>query len=847
MRQMGLAVLAAALFPVAIPAGDAKAAPKPAAKPAVKPAVKPAAKPPEKPRPPEPPKVAAKDASDPNWGSGVGKQPSAGKSAKPGAVEFSDEKVAEAIRKGVDYLKSQQLEDGSWGKYEQGDKQYPVGLTAMAVYAMIESELVDYSHARMKKSLDWLKERQPARVSGPLVANPAAAAPICTKTYELGLRASAFLAAIRHGGVEYREALRKDAQQIILSTQAGSYGYDCLADGKSSGDHSNSQYGVLGVWAASLADEEVPRKYWQMVYQHWEGAQSPDGGWNYRAASKDSTATMTTAGLATMYVCFDNLLVDQFVTCNLATASAAVFKPTNKALVWLEEYFGKVGNKQRGIGDDYYLYYGVERVGLATGYKFFGKHDWYKAGAADLLGRQNPDGSWTTGGGHGNAVVHTAYALLFLVRGRHAVLFNKLEYPGDWNNRPRDMASLTRWMSMDEFETTVNWQIVNLNVPPEEWRDAPILYIAGATVPKFTQQHLAALRRFAYQGGVLFSCAECVGKPFSDAMKAAYAQIFPDYKLTEVPADHPLYSINFPKLDSYVKFQMLDNGVRPLAIHVDGKDLPKAWQIQQTKTEAYAYGAAANLALYVTDKALKSKTLAARGARDWPRETKFQPLRCVAIARLKYRGNWNPEPLMLERLSRLLGNHTRTQVAVTDELAITDLSVDKADVAFLTGTASFTLSGREREAIKKYTAAGGLVVIDAAGGSKAFAESARVLLTELDLKPRRLTASAPVWQQKGFEIGDVRYRSHSRQKLGITERTSRVKAVMGAGDDPRVFVSEEDLTTGTLGADGFGINGYQPESAWQLVRNMVLSKAKAPAGATQPSPPAEPARTDKKK
>ena len=88
-----------------------------------------------------------------------------------------------------------------------------------------------------------------------------------------------------------------------------------------------------------------------------------------------------------------------------------------------------------------------------------------------LLAKQQAKGGWT--GGIGGSDVSTACAILFLARGRNAVLFNKLEFPSiaggnvvttDWRCRPRDLAMLTQWVSLN-FESTRNWQIINVRTP----------------------------------------------------------------------------------------------------------------------------------------------------------------------------------------------------------------------------------------------------------------------------------------------------------------------------------------------------------------------------------------------
>jgi len=80
------------------------------------------------------------------------------------------------------------------------------------------------------------------------------------------------------------------------------------------------------------------------------------------------------------------------------------------------------------------------------------------------------------------------------------VLFNRLEYNGDWNKPAASPGNLTRWMSK-AFEREVTWQIVNLASDVEQWHDAPILVISGSEAPDFTPQEIEKLRTFIYQGG----------------------------------------------------------------------------------------------------------------------------------------------------------------------------------------------------------------------------------------------------------------------------------------------------------------------------------------------------------
>ena len=69
------------------------------------------------------------------------------------AAEFSDKAVAEAIRKGRQFLWASQQADGSW----QPHGNYAVGPTALAAYALLESG-DDPQDPRMAKALKFLAE-----------------------------------------------------------------------------------------------------------------------------------------------------------------------------------------------------------------------------------------------------------------------------------------------------------------------------------------------------------------------------------------------------------------------------------------------------------------------------------------------------------------------------------------------------------------------------------------------------------------------------------------------------------------------------------------------------------------
>ena len=85
--------------------------------------------------------------------------------------------------------------------------------------------------------------------------------------------------------------------------------------------------------------------------------------------------------------------------------------------------------------------------------------------------------------------------------------------------------------------------------------------------------------------------------------------------------------------------QGVSNGVRLLMLH-SPTDLANAWQTRSTMTRKSVYQLGINLYLYATGKEKFRNRL------DTPivPEPDAAPIRTIALARLKYAGNWNPEP-----------------------------------------------------------------------------------------------------------------------------------------------------------------------------------------------------------
>ena len=618
-----------------------------------------------------------------------------------------------------------------------------------------------------------------------------------------------------------RELLRKDTAWLIEAmNDRGGYTYTSSGGLASEiEDNSNAQMAVRGVAAGARAGVEVPRAYWNRVEKHFVSDQQSDGGWGYRVNPRTLTArtygSMTAAGLASLLLCYNHLRGDQFIRCE-----AGEYQPVDKALAWLGEHFRADENPRKGVEWYYYWLFCAARVGLTSGNKYFAAHDWYAAGRRALLARQRPDGSF----GYGDRVAETAFAVMFLVRGRYPILLNKLRYAGRWNPRPRDAANLARWVSTT-FERPVGWQIVTLDSPPTDWHEAPILYLSGAGPVQLTKPQIDKVRTYVHQGGLLLTEAACNNAEFTLDVGRLSKKLFPDYPLIRLGEPHAIYSAHFPNRAG-AWLSGVSNGVRLLAVHAP-KELSLAMQLGPRKTNLPLYELLANVYMHTTDRG----QLRPRAQTYWPVAAKTPPRATIRVARLRHGGNCDPEPLAWQRLALRTENRNGVRVDVSKPLDIAKLDARKHRIAHMTGTNAFDLSPAETAALRTFFRNGGTLLVDAAGGSRIFSDTVakRVYPLVPGGKPGELARDHPMLLKGPYEIKEARYRRDYARTLVGEERTRPRLRVVLQGPRLAIIHSREDLTFGLLGCPAFKVVGYTPETAERLVVNILFHVAKVPS------------------
>ena len=260
--------------------------------------------------------------------------------AVPGSI--TDEEIGNAIQKGVDYLIGEfgnahrlggagdnggQRRRGrarwAWAAHRRIRRvpnTYDNGEDALAVLALIQcgdaihDVRLNINGAFMSGCVSDLRTLDIGRVSDlrprPAGHRPGPAAPQGRPRLPQGRRQ-----------LPGRLQLPRRVLPTSRATEAGNW------------DNSNSQYGLLGVWAGAEVGVEVPQAYWDKVEKHWNTL--PGRRWRvglYRPRRR-GRLSMTLAGVASLFVTHDYLDAVQFD----GSVGRDPFTPAlAKGLKWLE-------------------------------------------------------------------------------------------------------------------------------------------------------------------------------------------------------------------------------------------------------------------------------------------------------------------------------------------------------------------------------------------------------------------------------------------------------------------------------------------------------------------------------
>jgi hypothetical protein len=774
-------------------------------------------------------------------------------------IELRD-RVRQAIKDGVSYLRRSQQQNGSWRSSGSPYSEYTVGLTAMAVLAQLNCD-IPVDEPQITRGLRYLRNTDLGSIS-PQTGN-----------YEASLMLMALCAARQYDiDREQIQLLARVLQnsQITQGANKGLWGYGLTGysglDGRA--DRSNGQFTVLALRDAANAGVPIDPDVWNRVRDHWENQQNPDGGWSYQTPGgqhnqhQESRGSMTVAGLSTVSITA-RMIHDDSDTDADGKVDCCTPHPPPEALTkghnWLSfrGRFSTRSNPAYGVRWHFYYLYGLERAGRLTGMRFFGPHDWYRSGSRYLADERHADGRWSTSSCP-EPLLATSYALLFLSKGLSRVVVNKLDYTsdaqnsdptGDWNQHHLDIPNL-----IDQIDSTVNqgWparlnsQVLTLSKLQEatavsDMNQAPVLYLSGRNAPVLSDQHVAWLREYIDAGGFIYGQANCGSGTFDAGFRDLVTRMFPNEEasLTRLQADHPIYRSQYLLRPDNLELYGVDFGCRTSVVyspedhgcywHKWMRHPPKDRSVALNQRILRSIRLGVNVLAYATGKEPPEKL-----NNDIPdgKHSGSQFTRgLLEIGQLRHNGGWDTAPRAVRNLLEGYQKTTGFGVGLKRRaIPVTLEALSQFPMAYMHGRFSFQLRPEERNALREYLQRGPVLIADACCGSKQFDKSFRELMQQM--YPNHALEPIPddhrmFSAETGFDVTRV-----SRRQLETLSTTASIQSQVNVGP-PRfegiridgqyvVIYSRYDLSCALENQASLACDGYVKDDAMKLAINLVL-------------------------
>jgi hypothetical protein len=726
--------------------------------------------------------------------------------------ETSDRDIDRAIAAAKRYLWATQQGNGTWQQthYERRH-QLPGGFPTAAVnFALTEAGEDVQNNPKMKKAIDALVAMK------------------LTNTRVVAMRAMALgrvVAAMKQKNNPYKRQLVDDLKYLLLGNRKtrfrGAWGD---AGPAKVGDNMSSQFAMMAMWETTQAGLELKLGIFRMAERTWLQRQQDSGGWRLaglESVEEPADVRMTAAGLTCLYICWDAL--------STGSGKYRHLEELNKGWAFLDKNFKPDFYKNS------YSMYCIQQLGMLSGRKFIGGHDWY-AIAAEKLAEPRPAGS-AYGGTLWGPTVRAAFELIVLARGRIPLTFNKLNYGEgtSWNYHPRDIARFSEYMKRT-LERPMRWQIVDIKDNVQTLLDAPILLIQGEEELPLSDEQWALLREYTLRGGTLLFVPVNHDRKFTESVKQRLASLYEPqrkeagshYQLTEMPEDNPIYSIHQqfgPRARTY-KLWSVSDGTRDLAL-LSERDICKAWQRKADVTMRYDYRLGVNLFFYVTGQ----NTLSSRLRPVFTKLGEVKPRHTAKVGWLKHNGNWNTQPYALDYLSDKLTVENRVKLDITKGVPITPDAIDAKGYTLLwmTGSDEMTLSPDEIKTLKDYVNQGGTLVVNPVGGSREFNLAARKQLMKIflddeiegeDVRVDSGLMTGKLGDFRGPILNDLAMTREMRTKSGGV--TPKPMVLYKKGGRALAILAPWGVHDTLDGHTAYGAMSYMPDSARDIGANIVL-------------------------
>lgn len=798
---------------------------------------------------------------------------------------------AEAVRSGVDgaiaFLRQKQRPTGEWDEYPG----YKPGTTALCALALLSAGL-DKDDPTVAKALEFLRGFSPKEQN---------------QTYPISLQTMVFCLAdpeTDRARIEANVAWLVERQLKTSNEYDGGWSYVGIDQASERADNSNSQFAVLALYEAEQIGVAIDEAVWKRAENYWLRMQNDDGSWGYRASTLNpegfpsgyGTGSMTCAGIAALAMTSGvreaaraRVEGDDFVCCQDVEDEIAV--RISSGLNWMGKHFSAKTNPGRAAGADTYFFYylyGLERIGRLTANRFVGRSDWYREGADALLRRKGALSQFWNAQKDlaGNNCVSTAFALLFLSKGRWPVLVSKLKYGDgeDWNAHPNDLARLTRRVER-EWKTNLIWQTIDARrATLDDLLQTPILSISGTETPlpedaEEKRRFVEMLRGYLEQGGFIFAEAIDGDVSFESGFRELIAEIAakdggelrllePDHpiwtaeKIVVPERARPIWGLDFGCRTSVVFVPAYrptpgPNGEAP-SVFDDRPSLSCLWEAAKPfersggngpngdgGTSTISANAAAeietafaiglNVCAYATNREMKFKEeIPADVAAELEKTKDVRNSLFAAI--LECGAGSSCAPRAIPNLMKAV----RGNLGVPAQLYVPRASAKRDDIfdyptLFMHGRNDFSFEKEERERLRLYFERGGFLFANAVCASKKFEEAflkeIAAILPDAELVD--VPADDPIYTGRygGFKIEKLQYRTRKEENgrktaATVVEGPPRLKGVAIDGRWVLLY-SPDDVACALENVAASNCDGLTQKSAFRLATNVLFYAAES--------------------
>jgi hypothetical protein len=447
------------------------------------------------------------------------------------------------------------------------------------------------------------------------------------------------------------------------------------------------------------------------------------------------------------------------------------------------------------------------------------------------------------GAGENVPTIGTAFALLFLSKGRRPVVISKLRYAegAQWDSHRNGVHNLARRIEK-RWERDLTWQTIDAKgASVGDLLETPVLFISGTEAFALTADQKENLKQYIDQGGFIFAERCCGGEGFDRSFRALMQELFPESSLRLLPETHPVWFAEQRVDPKYLRPLLGIEACCRTSVVYCPEDLSCYWELNrgirntdypkrvQAQIEA-ALRIGENVVTYATSRELKNKLDRPNLAMNRPTDALDRSV--LYIPKLTHAGGSDDAPNALPNVLNFVRAQAQIRIGVENRLvsATSDQLFDYP-ILFMHGRRAFRFSSEEREALKLFLDRGGIIFADAICASSEFADSLR---RELEtILPRgslsRIPPTHPMFTRefRGYDLAKLTLRDPEVRsgddplKANLTKVSPYLEGAT-IDDHIAVFFSPYDISCAMENSTSLECKGYIKEDAAKLATNVIL-------------------------